>query len=61
MPLTRDYQKILVHALVRFGETRDKPNSRDSSFDVVPYALMVLAIIHPIDVMMGEVNPPSFH
>ena len=60
VPLTQDNQEILVHALVRFGETRNKPDFKNPSFEVIPSTLEVLAVIHLVDVMMGEVYPHLF-
>ena len=60
MSLTRDNQKILVHALVRFGETRDKPNFRDPSFEVISRTLKVLAIIYLVDIVVGKIYSHFF-
>ena len=60
MPLTQDNQKILVHALVRFGETRDEPNFEDPIFKVISHTFKVLAIIHPVDFVMGKIYSHLF-
>ena len=54
MPFTQDNQKILVHALVRFGETQDESDFRDPSFKVVSLTLKELTVIHLVNVVMGE-------
>ena len=60
MPLTWDNQKILVHAFFRFEETRDKLDFRDPSFEVIPHTLKVLAIIYPIDIVVGKIYSHFF-
>ena len=54
MPFTWDNQKILVHALVSFGKTQDESDLKDPSLKVITYALKELAVVHPINIMMGE-------
>ena len=57
MPFTRDDQKILVHALVGFEKAGDQPNQGNRGFKVISRALEVLAIIHPIGIVIGKINP----
>ena len=60
MSLTRDNKKILVHALVRFGETRNERDFEDPSFKVISHTFKVLAIIHPVDIVMGNIYSHLF-
>ena len=60
MPFSRDNQKILVHALIRFGETRDESDFRGPSFKIVPRNLKELAVIHPVNIVMREVYTHLF-
>ena len=60
MPFFRANQKILVRALVRFGETRDESDFRDPSFKIVSHTLKELAIIYPVNIMMGEIYAHLF-
>jgi len=60
MPFTRDNQKILVHAFVRFGETQDESDFRDPSFKIVSSTLKELAIIYPINIIMGKIYAHLF-
>ena len=55
MSFTRDNQKILVHALVSFGKTRDEFDFREPSLKVVTCALKELAVVCPVNIVMGEV------
>ena len=45
----------MVHTLVSIGKTRYEPDFKDPSFEVVSLTFKVLTIIHPINIMMGEV------
>lgn len=56
MPFTRDDHKVLVHALVGFEKAGDQHDRGNLGFKVKSHALEVLAIIHPIDVVMGKIN-----
>ena len=56
MPFTRDDQKVFVHALVGFGKAGDQHDRGNLGFKVKSHALEALAIIHPIDVVMGKIN-----
>ena len=60
MSFTRDNHKILVHALVGLGETRDESKFRDPSFKIVSYTLKELAIIYPVNIVMGEIYAHLF-
>ena len=60
MSLTRDNKKILVHALVRFEETRNERDFEDPSFKVISHTFKVLAIIHPVDIVMGNIYSHLF-
>ena len=45
----------MVHALVRFEETRDEPDFGNPSLKVISHTFKVLVIIHPIDIVMGKI------
>ena len=36
VPFTRDYQKVILHALIRFWEARDEPDNQGSRLKVIP-------------------------
>ena len=55
MPFPRNNQEVLVHTFVSIGKTQYEPDFKDPSFEVASLALKVLTIIHPINIMMGEV------
>ena len=59
MPFSRDNLKILVHALIRFRETRDE-SFRGPSFKIVPRNLKELAVIHSDNIEMREVYTHLF-
>ena len=55
MPFTRDNHKILVHAFVSFGKTWDESDFREPSLKVITYAFKELAVVHLVNIVMGEV------
>ena len=60
MPFTCNNLEILVHALVSFRETQNESDFKDPNFKVVPLVLKELTIIHPVNVVMGEVYTHLF-
>ena len=60
MPFLQDNQEVLVHTLVSVGETWYEPDFKDPGFEVLSLFFMVLTVIHPINVMMGEIYTHLF-
>ena len=56
MPFTLDNLKVLVHAFVGFKKAEDWLDRGNPSFKIIPCVLNILAIIHPVDIVMGQIN-----
>ena len=56
MPVARDNQKVLIHALVGFEKIGDQPNRRYPSLKIMPCLQAILIVIHPIDVVVCQFN-----
>ena len=56
MPIPRDNQEVLVHTLVSIGEIQYELDFKNPSFEVISLAFEMLTIIHPVNIMMGEVH-----
>ena len=56
MPIPRDNQEVLVHTLVSIREIQYELDFKNPSFEVISLAFEMLTIIHPVNIMMGEVH-----
>ena len=56
MLIPRDNQEVLVHTLVSIGEIQYELDFKNPSFEVISLAFEMLTIIHPVNIMMGEVH-----
>ena len=57
----RDDQKVIFHALVSFGETRDKPNFGRPRLKIIARVWEKMAFVHPNNVVPGEAGEAQLH